>query len=130
RLSLQDFTIDQVAELDERYGCPLKGTTEIAAFFKLLGGQPYLTRRGLNEMASHGIDFRTFEAQACRDEGPYGDHLRRILVSLAQDPPLCTVVRGVLGGRHAAAPEEFYRLRSAGIMAGESGRDMHPRCEL
>ena len=130
RLSLSDFTIEQVAELNERYSSPLKDATEIAACFKLLGGQPYLTRRGLNEMASRGMDFRTFEAQACRDEGPFGDHLRRILFSLAQDPNLCNVVRSVLSGRHTAATEEFYRLRSAGIVAGESAREMQPRCEL
>jgi hypothetical protein len=130
RLGLADFTLEQFTELNERYGCPLKDATEIAACFKLLGGQPYLTRRGLNEMASRGIDFRAFEAQACRDEGPFGDHLRRILFSLAQDPALCNVVRDVLGGRHSAATEEFYRLRSAGIVAGESAREMQPRCEL
>ncbi len=130
RLGLADFTLEQFKELNERYGCPLKNDAEIAACFKLLGGQPYLTRRGLNEMASRGIDFRAFEAQACRDEGPFGDHLRRILFSLAQDRGLCDVVRSVLGGRHTAATEEFYRLRSAGIVAGESAREMQPRCEL
>lgn len=130
RLSLADFTLEQVTELNERYGAPLKDAEEIAVYFKLLGGQPYLTRRGLNEMASHAIDLRTFEAQACRDEGPFGDHLRRILFSLAQDSTLCHVMRGVLAGRHAAATEQFYRLRSAGIVAGESAREMQPRCEL
>lgn len=130
RLSLADFTLEQVTELNQRYGFPLKDASEIEACYKLLGGQPYLTRRGLNEMASRGIDFRSFEAQACRDEGPFGDHLRRILFSLAQEAALCNVVRGVLSGRHAAAAEEFYRLRSAGIVAGDSAREMRLRCEL
>lgn len=130
RLSLADFTTEQFTDLNQRYGNPLKGAAEVAACFKLLGGQPYLTRRGLNEMASRGIDFRAFETQAYKDEGPFGDHLRRILFSLAQDPALCNVVRGVLTGRHTAATEEFYRLRSAGIVSGDSAREMHPRCEL
>jgi serine/threonine protein kinase/class 3 adenylate cyclase len=130
RIGLTDFNLEQVTELNERYNCPLKGTTEISAFCKLLGGQPFLTRRGLNEMASRGIAFHDFEVQACRDEGPFGDHLRRILVSLAQDPVLCDVMRGLLTGRRSAATEEFYRLRSAGIVAGDSAKEMHPRCEL
>ena len=130
RLSLADFTLEQVTELNERYGSPLKSAGEVAPFFKLLGGQPYLTRRGLNEMASHSQDFRAFEAQACRDEGPFGDHLRRILFSLAQDSSLCDTLRGLLDGRRTAATEDFYRLRSAGIVAGESAREMYPRCEL
>jgi hypothetical protein len=130
RLSLADFTTNQVMELNERYRSPLKEDAEIAAFFKLLGGQPYLTRRGFNEIASRGIDYRAFEAQASRDEGPFGDHLRRILISLAQDDALCDVVRCLLSGRRTAATEEFYRLRSAGIVAGESAREMELRCSL
>jgi len=129
RLSLEDFNLDQVTDLNERYGEPLKGS-EIKAFVQLLGGQPYLTRRGLNEMASRRIDFQTFEVQAGRDDGPFGDHLRRLLFSLAQDPTLCSIVRTILGGGHSAATEEFYRLRSAGIMAGDSANGMRPRCDL
>jgi serine/threonine protein kinase len=130
RLSLADFTLEQFTELNERYGNPLRDANQIAACFKLLGGQPYLSNRGLNQMASHRIDFWSFEAQACRDEGPFGDHLRRILFLLAQDPALCNVMRSVLSGRNTTAPEQFYRLRSAGIVAGESAREMQPRCEL
>ena len=130
RLALADFTLEQVTELNERYGCPLKDGSEIAAYVRLLGGQPYLTRRGLNEMASHGTGFRAFEGQASRDEGPFGDHLRRILFSVAQDPTLCNILRSLLNGRHTAATEEFYRLRSAGIVSGESAREMQPRCQL
>jgi hypothetical protein len=129
-LSLADFTIEQVTDLNERYDCPLHGETEVAACFDLLGGHPFLTRRGLNEMASHAIDYHAFEEQACRDEGPFGDHLRRILFLLAQDQALCNAMRELLAGRHTAATDEFYRLRSAGIVAGESAREMHPRCDL
>jgi hypothetical protein len=130
RLALEDFSSEQVGQLNERYGSPLRDGAELTEYYQLLGGQPYLTRRGLNEMASRNLDFRTFEAQACRDEGPFGDHLRRILVSLAQDPALCDIVRGVLGAHNTATTEDFYRLRSAGLMSGESAREMRPRCQL
>jgi hypothetical protein len=99
-------------------------------FCELVAGQPYLTRRGLHEMASRKMGFWDFEAQAARDEGPFGDHLRRLLVSLAQDNSLLEIMRGLLGGRHAASPEAFYRLRSAGLVSGESARDMKLRCKL
>jgi serine/threonine protein kinase len=130
RLLLEDFTGEQIEELNQRYGVPLKSSSELKVFFRLLGGQPYLSRRALNELASHDIAFSEFEQQASRDDGPFGDHLRRILVSLAQDEKLCQAVRGVLGGKHTATSEEFYRLRSAGIMSGDSPRDMQPRCLL
>jgi len=130
RINLADFTFEQFTELNERYSKPLRDAKEITACFKLLGGQPYLSSRGLKEMAAHKIDLHSFEVQACRDEGPFGDHLRRILVSLAQDPALCNVMRNILSGRNTASHDQFYRLRSAGIVAGESAREMHPRCDL
>jgi len=130
RIGLADFTPEQVRELNGRYGAPLKTTEEVDQFFQLLSGQPYLTQRGLHEIVAHDLDYRTFAAKATQDEGPYGDHLRRILVSLVQDAPLCEIVRSVLSGRHSSTPEAFYRLRSSGIMSGESARDMKPRCQL
>ncbi len=130
RLELSDFTLEQVAELNDRYDSPLRDQTELARFHELVAGQPYLTRRGLHEMANRKLNFWDFEAQAVRDDGPFGDHLRRLLVSLAQDSTLFEIMRALLGGRHIAAPEAFYRLRSAGLVAGESAQQMRPRCKL
>jgi hypothetical protein len=130
RLVLTDFTLEQVGELNRRYGAPLRTSEALGKFYELLGGQPYLTRRGLHELTSHNADFAEFEIQAVRDDGPFGDHLRRILVSLAQDQRLSDTVRGMLVGKHTATTESFYRLRSSGIVAGDSACDMKPRCRL
>jgi hypothetical protein len=130
RLVLADFTLDQVRELNRRYGFPLGNDGELERFYALLGGQPFLTQRGLHQMTERGLPFTEFAAGASRDEGPYGDHLRRIFVSLNQDPALCDVVRSVIVGKHSSSTESFYRLRSSGIVAGESARDMKLRCQL
>lgn len=130
RLVLADFTPAQVAELNKRYGAPLRDQPELDQFYDLVGGQPYLTRRGLHELASCNLRFRDFEIQAARDEGPFGDHLRRLLVSLAEDTTLCNFVREMLSGKHNAPAEVFYRLRSSGMVSGESAREMKPRCKL
>jgi serine/threonine protein kinase len=130
RLLLEDFSMEQVRELNERYGGPLKKPSEFKNFLHLLGGQPYLSRRALNEMASHRLDFETMRAQAIRDDGPFGDHLRRVLVSLAQDAGLCETVQTVLKGKPSGTTEDFYRLRSAGIVSGESTPEMKFRCQL
>jgi hypothetical protein len=53
-----------------------------------------------------------------------------MLVLLAKDPVLTEVVQGVLRGQPYATPDTFYRLRSAGLMAGNSPSDMRPRCQL
>jgi hypothetical protein len=81
-------------------------------------------------MTTNNLDLTHFETLADRDEGPFGDHLRRILVLLARDPALCEVVRVVLRGQPCPTVEDFYRLRSAGVMAGDSVQDVKPRCQL
>ena len=130
RIVLEDFTPAQVQELNKRHGSPLKSQEEQDRFIHLLGGHPFLVRRALHEMASAKIDIGTFESQAGREEGIFGDHLRRILVLLAKDSALTEVVRGILRGHPCPTPESFYRLRSAGVMTGTSQNDVHPRCKL
>jgi len=130
RLTLHDFTPEQVADLNERYGSPLRSEAELAAYMRLLGGQPHLVRLGYYHMVTHEIGFAAFEREADRDEGIFGDHLRRILVLLARDPELCDVVRGVLQRRACPPGESFYRLRSAGVLAGETAPEARPRCDL
>ncbi len=130
RLVLADFNPEQVEELNQRYGSPLRNERELEQFYDLVGGQPYLTRRGLHELASRNLTFSDFAAQAARDEGPFGDHLRRLLVSLAGDISLSNSVREMLSGRYNTPTEIFYRLRSSGLVSGESSREMKPRCKL
>ena len=130
RLVLADFTPPQVEELNKRHGSPLRDKRELDQFYDLVGGQPYLTRRGLHELASRNLGFPDFAAQAARDEGPFGDHLRRLLVSLAGDAALCNSVREMLSGRYNTPVDLFYRLRSSGLVTGESAREMKPRCKL
>jgi serine/threonine protein kinase len=130
RLGLQDFTVEQVSELNQRYGSPLHNGSEISRFYRLVGGHPYLVRRSLQELASKKTGIDLFEETADRDEGPLGDHLRRIMVLLAQDHLSCDAVRAVLRGEGCPATESFYRLRSAGILSGDSSKDARPRCHL
>ena len=130
RLTLSDFTSEQVSELNIRHGSPLKNLEEVERFYALVSGHPYLVRRGMHEMTTQKLDINTFEAQAEHDEGLFGDHLRRILVLLAKDPDLSEVVRSVLRGQGCPSDESFYRLRSAGVMAGDTRTEIHPRCKL
>ena len=130
RLLLEDLAPEQVSELNRRYGSPLRTADEEAGFYRLLSGQPYLTQRGLNEMVVQQMRFPAFAAVAGQEEGMFGDHLRRFLVLLVRDPHLCDVMRLVLKGQSCPSAEDFYRLRSAGILAGESIADARPRCQL
>jgi DNA-binding SARP family transcriptional activator len=130
RLTLEDFSLEQVADMNKRYSSPLKGATEISRFHDLVSGQPYLVRCGLQAMSADGIGIADLEAAADRENGIFSDHLRRILMMLARNSELMEVVRGVLQGRPCPTADSFYRLRSAGIVAGESARDVRLRCPL
>ena len=130
RLTLEDFTQAQVADLNRRYGSPIKSDDELTRFCRLVGGHPYLVRRGLDELARGKMSFDTFEQQAARDEAFYGDHLRRILVLLVRDAELTKVMRGVLNGQPCPTPESFDRLRSAGLVTGHIPEEARPRCRV
>jgi DNA-binding SARP family transcriptional activator len=139
RLTLEDFTIEQVVELNRRYGSPLRNDWELARFYGWVGGHPYLVRRALQEMAAREMDLTVLETETERDTGIYGDHLRRLLASLTRDTeyatgknavPLREAVRAVLRGEPCPTEECFYRLRSAGVMAGETCAEIQPRCRL
>ncbi|MGH9848874.1 MAG: AAA-like domain-containing protein [Blastocatellia bacterium] len=130
RLALEDFTLEQVAELNRRYESPLQNEEEVARYFNLIGGHPYLARCGLHEMAAHDTTLDALESRADHDEGPFGDHLRRLLISLSQDAALCEVMRGVVEGRPCPTAESFYRLRTAGVIVGDSPAEARPRCRL
>ena len=130
RLMLDDFTPEQVNELNRRYGKPLRSAAELSRFYGLLGGHPYLVRRGLNELVLHETTLDDFERQAYLDEGPFGDHLRRFLVILAQDAALCDAMRKLLRGHARPSDKDFYRLRSAGLLTGHTAAEALPRCRL
>lgn len=130
RLTLADFTREQVAELNCRYGLPLQGEAALRLFCDLVGGHPYLVHRGLHEIATRRTSLPQFEQQAATEEGIYSAHLRRLRALLTRDAELFDAMRQVLQGRPCPTPASFYRLRSAGAVAGESGREARPRCRL
>jgi hypothetical protein len=102
----------------------------VERLYLLLGGQPYLTQRGLRAIATGETTLTGLETAAEQDTGIYSDHLRRLLASLSRDPELRAALRDVLQGRACPTPESFYRLRSAGVVAGATAREARPRCRL
>lgn len=130
RLALEDFTLDQVADLNRRYGSPLRTDHEVWRYFVLVGGNPYLAQRGLYEVAQRGITLDELEARATSDDGPFGDHLRRMAAALAQDRRLRQAMLAIIEGEARPTVEDFYRLRSAGLITGDSVNEARPRSRL
>lgn len=130
RVSLDDFAEEHVADLNARHGRPLRSDSEFNAFMKLVSGHPFLVRRALKEMVDRQISFSDLAGSAARDEGIFGDHLRRLLVTLARSSELLKEVRCILSGEGCSTTEGFLRLRSAGVVSGVEARDARLRCKL
>ncbi len=130
RITLQDFTLAEVGELNRTYGNPLTNGEETTQFYEFLGGCPYLVRRGLNELVSGVGGLTGLLSEAQKEDGPFRDHLHRLTLVLAQDAELTTAIKSVLGGKGCPSIESFYRLRAAGVIAGVSATECRPRCSL
>jgi len=130
RLEMEDFNIRQIADLNDRYGGPLQTEREIERLHALIGGQPFLIRRALDILATGKFELASMEEHADRDDGPFGDHLKRILVSVLRIPNIIEYVRGLLAGHPTGNSDAFYRLLAAGIINQGDRGNVRFRCRL
>ena len=129
KLVLEDFTIAQIKELNQRYGNPLKTDQELESFHQFLGGQPFLTRSAFNEIVRRQFTLEEFKQQAIQEDGALGDHLRRLLL-LLRDPELAETIRDVLNGETCHNDERFSLLRRVGLLRGNCRQEARLRCEI
>lgn len=130
RIRLDDFSYEEVGELNDRYGAPLRSPAELADYYELLAGHPYLTHLGLHQLVTRGLSLAGLKRLAHQEDALFGDHLRRMLRLLSREEELLHAVRELLSGRPCPAGEEFYRLWSAGVVVGDSAYDARLRCGL
>ena len=81
-------------------------------------------------MCKRRISLSALEQIADHDDGPFGDHLNRILISVERDELLQQELRGFVQSNSNLSSSAFYRLRSAGILAGDTADEPSPRCDL
>jgi hypothetical protein len=120
RLVLEDFTLEQVAELNRRCGSPLRDVGDLAALHQWTGGCPFLVQKSLSEIAAHRLPLRDFLRAAEQESGPFRDHLSRLREIVVEDEELAACVREALREGGSVPPDAFFRLRSAGLLAGDT----------
>ncbi|MBW4476040.1 MAG: AAA-like domain-containing protein [Tolypothrix brevis GSE-NOS-MK-07-07A] len=127
-LLLDDFTPEQVADLNHRHGLPLT-QLQASQLMGLLHGHPYLVRRSLYLVASQQISVEELFAQAISDRGPFGDHLRYHLFRIYEKKDL---VQGFFQAIHnnTCPDERIARLLSAAGLVRREGQVIIPRCQL
>ena len=127
-IQLKDFSPDQVADLNQRHGGPLK-RDEISGLMELVGGHPYLVRQAYYTLVSESLSLTDLLRVANSPDGPFGKHLLFYQHSLKKNPALLTAFQQLL--REQKMPDEslLERLAAVGLIRQESGK-WGPRCGL
>ena len=129
RVALEDFGADEMMALNLRHGSLLGDPAASGRLMALVGGSPYLLQCAFYEL-ERGGSLDRLEADARREAGPLGEHLRRLRAVLRNDPALARAMSAVLKGEACPDRDSFYRLRSAGLILGASPAEARPRCGL
>jgi hypothetical protein len=127
-LYLEDFSAEQVQDLNQRHGSPL-AARDLPQLMELLEGHPYLTRKALYAMIAEKKTWDELVHVAPTDDGPFGDHLRRYRWMLRDQPDLQEALRQVVRHQRCTDDKAFYRLLRAGLVKG-SGTVCRCRCDL
>jgi hypothetical protein len=128
KIYLEDFNEAQVRDLNERHGWPVS-ETDFPQLLKLLGGQPYLTRKALYTLAVEHLAWDELMQTATLDHGPFGDHLRRHQWLLRNEPDLRTTLKQIINQEKGADEMAVFRLLQSGLVKG-SGDVYICRCDL
>ncbi|WP_420627897.1 AAA-like domain-containing protein [Candidatus Leptofilum sp.] len=127
-LYLTDFSQDQVAALNERYGRPLK-KAEVTELYTLLNGQPYLTRLALYTIVKQSLDFAAFSQIALTEQSPFISHLRYLRQLVESDPALRAAMKEIVTRQSCRDDLLRHRLQKAGLVQ-QNGTVVAPRCVL
>ena len=129
-IRLGDFTPAEISRLNELNGTPLQSPEELVSLANLLSGQPYLIRQAFYCLRTTIPSLADLRRVAANEDGPFGDHLRRLLWNLQRAPKMQTAVLQVLKGRGCQSEPVFQRLRAAGLVSGEARSTVRIRCDL
>ncbi len=128
KLDLSDFRPSQFNQLNAQHGSPLDETAVTQAF-NLLNGQPYLTRKLLYLTAVKQQHWAQIAAEATLDNGPFGDHLRRLSWSIRTQSTLREALKQIIRTQTCSDEDALFRLQKAGLVT-QSGNVIRCRCGL
>lgn len=129
-IELQPFTLEQIINLQTRYGLSLS-ENELSEFMQLLAGHPYLIQQALYHLASRNLTFTQLIKTAATDAGIYYHHLHRHLGNLQEHPQLAAAYTKVIKSPIPVELEQFcaFKLYSMGLVKLH-GNQVVSSCEL
>ena len=126
-IALDDFTLEQIADLNERHGRQFAPHQQ-QALATLLAGHPYLTRQALY-LAATGTHTAAEIIDTAGDGGVFGEHLRYQLFKLCGQPRLSAELRQIISHGASADQSACDELCDAGLVRRD-GQSAHARCQL
>lgn len=127
-ISLKDFTAEQVEDLNQRHGSPLK-PEEISTLMAMVGGHPYLVRQAFYTMVSEALSLAELLSIAGSPDGPFGKHLLFYEHSLRRNPSLMSAFQQVLRGQEIPDESLLERLSAVGLIR-QDAQKWNARCGL
>lgn len=116
QVELRDFSVEQLVQLSRQYGLSFD-EEDLDDLYDLTGGHPYLARKALDWLIATGYPIDDLLVSAYSEEGPFADHLKRLLLVLTRDTEVLQAVRKILAGESEIDLQVRMRMQSAGILA-------------
>lgn len=130
QIALKNFTVEQTADLNVKYGEPITRRSDLQALHFLVAGQPFLTRRALELLATDKLTFGTLMETADADDGPFSDHLKRMLIAVSHVPTVLASVRSSLAMLPLSSRDGVDRLIAAGVLKELPDGEVDLACDL
>jgi class 3 adenylate cyclase len=129
-IELPEFSPEQVMDLANRHHLNWDKAA-VEKLMAMVGGHPYLVRVALYHIARQDITLDQLLRIAPTEAGLYGDHLRRHLWNLEQQPKLSNAMKKVVTSISLVRLEatQAFQLQSMGLVHLR-GNDVVPRCNL
>ena len=129
-IPLHNFDLHQFTQLADRYRVSYPTGDELTKIHKLIDGHPFLAQQSLYLLGSNKITPLELQDHATRQDGPFGDHLRRLSGILSKREPLRKALFQVLKDNTCQDEHSFQRLCAAGLLVGESRQNARLACSL
>lgn len=129
-IELPELNVSQVQDLIQRHQLNWQ-EEEVQKLIEIVGGNPYLIRVALYEIARQRLTLEQLIKLAPTEEGPYYEHLRRHLVNLESDESLLAAFKQVVTSTQPIqiSSSEAFKLRSMGLVKIK-GNLVEPLCNL
>jgi hypothetical protein len=127
-IHLQDFTQEQVANLNQCHGSPIE-PGEIPDLMNVVGGHPYLVRQAYYTLTIERVSLLDLLSVASSPDGPFGKHLRFYEHSLKKNPAIMDAFQQVLRAQNIPDESILERLSAVGLIHCHEGKWI-ARCGL